>query len=148
MRRSMRPDFFRFLFCMSCPEIGCQKTINFVTNMHGPKVDRSIREAIVAEYLSGGVTLRELEKKYGYHFAVIGQWTRKFKQLPQVLDLAEKLKKGQELIDFKELPEDVRLLQDQLRMANLKNQLLEAMLDIGKEQYGLDLRKKSGTKPS
>lgn len=116
--------------------------------MHGPKVDRSIREAIVAEYLSGGVTLRELEKKYGYHFAVIGQWTRKYKQLPQVLDLAEKLKKGQEVIESKELPEDVRLLQDQLRMANLKNQLLEAMLDIGKEQYGLDLRKKSGTKRS
>jgi transposase-like protein len=116
--------------------------------MHGPKVDRSIREAIVAEYLSGGVTLRELEKKYGYHFGVIGRWTRKYKQLPQVLDLAEKIKMDQEVIEVKELPEDVRLLQDQLRMANLKNQLLEAMLDIGKEQYGLDLRKKSGTKPS
>lgn len=52
------------------------------------------------------------------------------------------------MIEIKELPEDVCLLQDQLRMANLKNQLLEAMLDIGKEQYGLDLRKKSGTKSS
>jgi hypothetical protein len=58
------------------------------------------------------------------------------------------IKMDQEVIEVKELPEDVRLLQDQLRMANLKNQLLEAMLDIGKEQYGLDLRKKSGTKPS
>jgi transposase-like protein len=116
--------------------------------MYKPKIDRSIREAIVAEYLAGGVTLRELEKKYGYHFAMIGQWTRKYKQLPQVLDMSKKLKKEQEVIEIKELPEDVRILQDQLRMANLKNQLLEAMLDIGKEQYGFDLRKKSGTKPS
>jgi transposase-like protein len=116
--------------------------------MNKAKVDRSIREAIVAEYLAGGVTLRELEKKYGYNFAIIGRWVKNYKQLPQVLDLAEKLKKEQEVVEVKELPEDVRLLQDQLRMANLKNQLLEAMLDIGKEQYGLDLRKKSGTKPS
>lgn len=116
--------------------------------MYKAKVDRSIREAIVAEYLAGGVTLRELEKKYGHNFAIIGRWVRNYKQLPQVLDLAEKLKKEQEVVEVKELPEDVRLLQDQLRMANLKNQLLEAMLDIGKEQYGLDLRKKSGTRPS
>lgn len=116
--------------------------------MYRPKVDRSIREAIVAEYLAGGVTLRELEKKYDHPFALIGQWVRKYKQLPHVQDLSEKLKKDFEVIDFKELPEDVRILQDQLRMANLKNELLEAMLDIGKEQYGLDLRKKSGTKPS
>jgi transposase-like protein len=60
--------------------------------MYKPKVDLSIRQAIVAEYLSGVVTLRELEKKYGYNFVVIGQWVRKYKQLPQVLDLAEKLK--------------------------------------------------------
>jgi hypothetical protein len=116
--------------------------------MYRPKVDRSIREAIVAEYLAGGVTLRELEKKYDHPFAIIGLWVRKYKQLPQVQDLAEKLKKDHEVIEVKELPADVRMLQDQLRMANLKNQLLESMLDIGKEQYGLDLRKKSGTKPS
>ncbi len=116
--------------------------------MHRPKVDRSIREAIVAEYLAGGVTLRELEQKYDHPFAIIDQWVRKYKQLPHVQDLAEMLKKDIEIIEPKELPADVRILQDQLRMANLKNQLLEAMLDIGKEQYGLDLRKNSGTKPS
>lgn len=116
--------------------------------MNRPKVDRSIREDIVAEYLAGGVTFRELEKKYGHNFAIIGRWVRKYKLAPQVLGLVEKIKKEQEVVEIKELAEDVRLLQDQLRMANLKNQLLEAMLDIGKEQYGLDLRKESGTKPS
>ena len=96
--------------------------------MYRPKVDRSIREAIVAEYLAGGVTLRELETQYDQPFATIGQWVKKYKQLPQVQDLAEKLKKDHEVIEVKELPEDVRILQDQLRMANLKNHLLESML--------------------
>lgn len=116
--------------------------------MKKAKADKSIRESIVAEYLAGGITLRKLEKMYGYHFTLIGQWIKKFKQLPQVVDLSEKLKNGQRVEGNREIPEDVKMLQDQLRMANLKNQLLEAMLDIGKEQYGLDLRKKSGTSQS
>jgi hypothetical protein len=35
-----------------------------------------------------------------------------------------------------------------LRQARLYNKLLEALVDIGKEKYGIDLRKKNGTKQS
>lgn len=116
--------------------------------MKRKKVEKSIREAIVAEYLAGGVSLRDLSEKYGYSYAIIGVWVKASKDLPHVIALAEKLKEsslepvGQ--VSF----EEYTVLEDQLRMANLKNQILEAMLDIGKEQYGIDLRKKSGTKQS
>ncbi|MBK9291968.1 MAG: hypothetical protein IPM52_10125 [Bacteroidetes bacterium] len=49
---------------------------------------------------------------------------------------------------MEDLPKEVKLLQHELRQARLYNKLLEALVDIGKEQYGIDLRKKHGTKQS
>jgi len=77
---------------------------------------------------------------------MIGRWLQKFKQEVHLNEMAKNLEKKKTVLKMKEFPEDVKQLQDQLRMANLKNQLLKAMPDIGKEQHGLDLRKKSGTK--
>ena len=37
------------------------------------------REAIVAEYLAGGVTLRQLGKKYKMDYRNIYQWVAKFR---------------------------------------------------------------------
>jgi hypothetical protein len=37
-------------------------------------------------------------------------------------------------------------MQEELRQARLYNKLLEALVDIGKEKYGIDLRKNNGTK--
>jgi len=116
--------------------------------MKGSRVDLSIRQAIAAEYLSGGITLRELEKKYGYRYAIIGRWVRTYRDTPDVSGVLQQIKRDNAESVKQELPVEVKLLQDQLRLAQLKNQLLEAMLDIGKEQFGLDLRKKSGTKQS
>ncbi|MBK9292803.1 MAG: hypothetical protein IPM52_14440 [Bacteroidetes bacterium] len=42
---------------------------------------------------------------------------------------------------MEDLPKEVKLLQHELRQARLYNKLLEALVDIGKEQYGIDLRK-------
>jgi hypothetical protein len=47
-----------------------------------------------------------------------------------------------------DLPREVKQLQEELRQARLYNKLLEALVDIGKEKYGIDLRKKNGTKQS
>jgi transposase-like protein len=116
--------------------------------MKTEKVDRSIRDAIVAEYLAGGISLRALDKKYGYNYASIGRWVRASRALPHIIGLAEKLRSNPEKTEIQVVSEEVASLQDQLRLANLKNQLLEALLDFGKEQYGIDLRKKSGTRRS
>jgi hypothetical protein len=47
-----------------------------------------------------------------------------------------------------EMPTDVKQLQEELRMSRLKVDLLEAMIDISDEQFGTDIRKKAGTRPS
>jgi len=94
------------------------------------------KKQVIEEYLKGGVTYRELGQKYGLHFATVGKWLRGIT--------------SQEVKDAK--PETaavaVKDLQKELQASQLRNKLLEAMLDIGVEQYGIDLRKKPGTKQS
>jgi len=103
------------------------------------------REKIAREYLRGGIGYRELAAKYGVSHSAIAKWVRIFlanKKLrePSVVGFGQVEQKG----PTKEILE----LQKQLKKAELHNKLLEAMLDIGKEQYGVDLRKKPGTKRS
>ena len=49
---------------------------------------------------------------------------------------------------LQEFSQHRRLMQEELQKARLHNLLLEELLDIGKEQYGIDLRKKTGAKQS
>ena len=106
------------------------------------------KEKIIAEYLAGGISYRQLQAKYGADFRTIQQWVQKYKGNPVYLRKPRK----PVISDFPEieenLPKEVKLLQTELRKVKLHNKLLEALLDIGKEQYNLDLRKKAGTKRS
>ena len=103
------------------------------------------REKIIAEYLAGGTTYRKLQSKYSVDFRVLQSWVQKFKGKGV---LAPKPAKAGIVKTIQDLPEDVKLLQEELRKAKLHNQLLETLIDIGKEQYGFDLRKKTGTRQS
>ena len=46
------------------------------------------------------------------------------------------------------VPDDIAALQEALRQARLKIELQELMLDIASKEFRVDIRKKSGTKPS
>lgn len=103
------------------------------------KYSKEFKEKIVTEYLSGGISYRELSKKCGVNFQQIQKWVIQFKNKHinnPVTNLA------------KSLPKEVKELQDELIKARLHNKLLEAMLDVGKDEFGIDLRKKPGTKQS
>lgn len=45
-------------------------------------------------------------------------------------------------------PDDIKALKEELRQARLKIELQDLMLDIASKEFGVDIRKKSGTKPS
>jgi transposase-like protein len=101
------------------------------------------REEIIAEYLAGKSSYRKLEKKYGYNRTTINEWVMEHQGRGKKAR-RNKLRRQpdeQQKINLKEL-------QEVLRKEKLRNQVLEAMLDIGKERYGIDLRKKAGTKQS
>jgi transposase-like protein len=103
------------------------------------------KEKVVSDYLSGGGTYRQLQDRYGVDFRLIFSWVKAYKEK------GSKAFKDYNRVILKrnsKLPEEVKKLQDQLRQSNLHNKLLESLIDICKEKYGIDLRKKNGTKQS
>lgn len=109
------------------------------------KFDQKLKERVIADYLSGGGTYRQLQGKYGIDFRLIHQWVQDFKGKGTK---SVKPSKKADVKPVEDLPKEVKQLQEELRQARLYNKLLEALVDIGKEQYGIDLRKKHGTKQS
>jgi transposase-like protein len=111
-------------------------------------MEQITKEKIIAEYLAGGTSYRKLHEKYGYSFQIIQRWVQQYKGNDIYFYKPKKtiIKETPEV--EADLPKDVKQLQTELRKVKLHNKLLEALLDIGKEQYNLDLRKKTGTKRS
>jgi len=106
--------------------------------MEDKKVDK---EAILAEYLKGDVSLRKLGGKYGVNHRVIHRWVKEFRD------------EGKEsLVEIdkrytREQVAEIKRLRKELEDARLKNELLNAMIDIAEEQTGIDIRKKRGARP-
>lgn len=107
--------------------------------------DQNFKERVIADYLSGGSSFRQLQGKYGVDFRLIHQWVQAYKGSNTTKRIPSKKEKVKPIED---LPKEVKQLQEELRQAKLYNKLLEALVDIGKEKYGIDLRKKNGTKQS
>jgi transposase len=103
------------------------------------KRDKLLKETILAEYLSGGITYRQLAAKYGVTYQSVQQWVTAYKGKRQT---------DRSAAQQSALVQQVDQLQAQLRKAQLENKLLKAMIDIAQEQLGIDIRKKSGAKRS
>lgn len=98
------------------------------------------KETIISEYLKGGITFRALGKKTGVDFRTIHQWVRIFE------GKVKKRKTKESSNTEADLPSDVKQLQELLRKEQLRNKLLNTMIDIAEEQLKIDIRKKPGTK--
>ncbi len=104
----------------------------------------TLKQKVIAEYLSGDTSTRKLGKKYGYGNATISRWVMASKD-------KNNQPPGQRLKDIlgeEAMPANVEELQEALRLSRLKVDLLEAMIDISDEQFGTDIRKKAGTSQS
>lgn len=104
------------------------------------------KEQIVIEYLSGDTSSRKLGIKYGYGSSTICRWVmtaRKKKEKLELLQASMYAAKQKEA-----MPIDVKSLQEELHNAQLEICLLKAMIDISDEQFGTNIRKKAGTRPS
>ena len=102
---------------------------------------------IVAEYLAGGVTLRELGRRHGVNFRQVHRWVKAAEgaegEEKAAIRRAERRLAGS---SKDEMPTDVRELQKELEEARLYNRLLNAMIDIAEEELKVPIRKKSGAK--
>ena len=119
---------------VSRPEIGLQKKWYKIGQMKGRE---KMRLVIVAEYFRGGVTLRELETKYGIAHSTLGRWV---KAEGQKVGGAWGEGRGAE----EDLATEVKRLRKELRAAELQTKLLDAMIEIAEERFNIPIRKKSG----
>lgn len=101
---------------------------------------------VVGEYMKGGVTLRELERKHGTSSSTIHRWVKECEETKGPEDSAKWKARRAMVVKETELPEDVRRLRKELEEARLYNKLLNAMIDIAEEQFEIPIRKKSGAK--
>ena len=101
------------------------------------------KEGIIAEYLIGNTTYRKLGVKWGIDFRLIHSWVMKYKGKSNKAP-KKALKESSGLSE--PLPTEVKKLQEELRKSKLHIELLNAIIDIGGKELGVDLRKKSGAK--
>jgi transposase-like protein len=102
------------------------------------------KEAIIAEYLMGGISFRRLGDKHGVDFRILHSWVSKFqgKTMQRKNPSTKKVQPEQN----EHLTSDVQVLQHELRKSKLQVKLLNAIIDIAEDQLKIDIRKKSGTK--
>lgn len=127
------------------------------------------RRQVALEYLAGSLTLKDLSAKYNVPFQTISDWGRVYgKELEQrkvvifkdmtaeeqkhydaLKQQNELLKKQLESIQSdQQLKKENDALKEELEFAQMKAKAMEIIMDLAKEEYGIDLRKNSGARQS
>lgn len=96
------------------------------------------KKEIVEEYLKGGISLRELSRKYGLTRATLHRLVKAFQSGEEI--------EGRRPQAMVEMPKDVRRLQRELYEARLEAKLYKAMVEIAEKDLGISIRKKSGAR--
>lgn len=123
--------------------------MNIKKGKKGPprKFDATTRRKIVTELLSGLFSLSELKRKYsiGGHDTIM-RWVKECQDEDHNL-LSSDMEKPQDK-NSNGNEQSLQDLEAELKLAKLKIIALETMIDVAEEQLNIEIRKKSGTKPS
>ncbi|WP_373522743.1 hypothetical protein [Aquiflexum sp.] len=110
------------------------------------------RRKIVIEVLSGTMSKEQARQVYGIKSkSAILEWMRMLVGFPRnaavdPLPLLKNMTEDKEGIS--ELKARIKQLEEDLKLSRLKGKAYQIMVDIAKQEYGLDLEKKSGAKQS
>ena len=111
------------------------------------------KRRIVSEVLSGKYTKEQARRLYGLKSkSGILEWMRIFAGKPgkahglDPLPILKDVSNSSE--DIAKLKARITQLEEELKLSNLKGKAYQIMVDIAKEDYNLDLEKKSGAKQS
>lgn len=106
-----------------------------------------IRRNVVREFREGKHTVKELSELYHVSHQSIYSWIHKFSPTDEptitVVEMADSSDKKR-----KDLQQQIADLQRALGQKQIKLDFYEKMMDLAKQEYGLDLKKNSSTKPS
>ena len=101
----------------------------------------------VNDYESGQLTVKELSKLYSIQTVIIYRWIYKYsaynKRRIKVVEMADSSKQK-----IKELNKRIEELERIVGQKQLNIDFLEKMIEIAKQQFGIDIKKNSDTPPS
>ena len=106
-------------------------------------MDKRQRTLLVQEYQAGGLSYRILARKYRVSLGYISKVIRSDKEHRQKPVEAAPVAKAED-----DLPNDVKLLKEEIRKLRLKVELQDIIIDISSKETGIDLRKKRGARRS
>jgi transposase-like protein len=102
------------------------------------------KKARVKEYESGKFTVNELSRLFGIQSALIYRWIYKYsfynKKSIKVVEMSESGVKK-----LKVLEQRIKELEQIVGQKQLKIDYLEKMIDLAKEELGIDIKKNSNT---
>jgi len=97
----------------------------------------------------GNLSQSQLAVKFGLAKHDIRNWKKLFSNDIACLQTKEQIvMTAQELQEQEGLKQQLVALKKEVEYLKMKELALETMIDIAKEEFDIDLRKKSGTKPS
>lgn len=105
-----------------------------------------IRRQIVVEYLEGGKTLQQLSEGYKIPYQSISRWVRSYQDDVKKRNARILIEMTEEQKQYEALKQQNEALKKELEFAQMKSRAMEIILDLAKEEYGIDLRKNSGAK--
>ena len=123
--------------------------------------DLDFKLTVLTDYYQSGESKNFIARKYGISHTNIILWEKQYAleekdlnlstELCRKLESMRKAKKMKETSVIKktreeELQEEILKLRRALEYSELRNEALNEVLKIGKEQYGVDLLKKAGAK--
>jgi len=111
------------------------------------------KRKVVAEVLSGKFSKEEARRVYQIKSnSAILEWMRTFAGIPRRSNGANPISKLNQMSkmddNLQELKNRIKHLEEQLKISELKGRAYQIMVEIAKDQYGLDLEKKHGAKQS
>jgi transposase-like protein len=107
------------------------------------------KEELVAEYLAGEMSYREMEERYGVSSSTLQRWVKAAgvgMAMRRMVDVPGADKPGADKPGADDLGSEVKRLREELRKAELHAKLLNAMIDIAEERFEIPIRKKHGAR--
>lgn len=103
-------------------------------------MDKKKAALMLHDHYVKGESYRTLGKRYGVSIGTVHNMLKKARQDDPMLPEPVAAK------DESPMPDEVRALKEALRVERLKNELLNAVIDVSSKELGIDLRKKHGTR--
>ena len=110
------------------------------------RYDVAFKRKIAREYREGDLSTHQLGDMYGISHKSVLIWSRQFSNELAEDDITPIAMTEQEKKEFEALKKLNKALQKKLDYEQLKNFALETMVDLAKEEMGIDLRKNFGAK--